>query len=277
MFGREVNGQHQRQSAWAVQRIRLEIAYILRDQFRDRADVAVHLQETIKRGQSAEIVALSLFNPGDPLLDQIQAGPMAIGQQDSDWVTALHLAAVRSDAKDFVAVTSAMINRPSHGIWSFQDVTNRAVVERLRCDPDAVRLVKDRLAGSPSTSEVASLPRYLSAAGTLDEEVHQRCATLLQQEAREPLPRAGYDAVDELDPSGISEPSRSRYAILFAMIGTASMNDGDTASACALSGAPRKIGGDAIRSLIEAQSAAHSGGILSILSLIDTTMPAVSS
>jgi hypothetical protein len=71
------------------------------------------------------------------------------------------------------------------------------VVERLRRDPDAVRLFKDRLAGSPGASEVASLPRYLSAAGALDEEVHQRCTTLLQQEAREPLPRAGYDAVDD--------------------------------------------------------------------------------
>ena len=29
-------------------------------------------------------------------------------------------------------MTLTMINRPSHGIWSFQDVTNRAVVERLR-------------------------------------------------------------------------------------------------------------------------------------------------
>ena len=61
------------------------------------------------------------------------------------------------------------------------------------------------------------------------------------------------------------------------MIVTASMNDGDTACASALSGVPRKIGGDAARSLIEAQLAAYSGGILSILSLIDTTMPAVSS
>jgi len=134
---------------------------LLRDQFGDRADVAAHLQETLKRGQSAEIVALSLFSPGAPLLDQIQASPMEIGQQYRDWVAALHLAAARSDARDFVAVTSAMIDRPSHGIWSFQDVTNRAVVERLRRDPEAVRLVKDRLAGSPSASEIASLPRYL--------------------------------------------------------------------------------------------------------------------
>jgi hypothetical protein len=197
VFGHEVNGQHQRQSAWAIQRIRFEIAYILRDQFRERADVAAHLQETLKRGENTAIVALSLFSPREPLLDQIRIGPLEIAQQYSDWVVALHLAAARSDAKDFFTVTSAMINRPLHGVWDFQEVTNRAVVERLRRDSDAVRLVKDRLAGSPSGSEIASLPRYLSAAGALDEEVNQRCACLLTQEAREPLPRAAYDAIDD--------------------------------------------------------------------------------
>ena len=95
------------------------------------------------------------------------------------------------------AATLAMINRLSHGIWSFQHVTSRVVVERLPRDPDAVRLVTDRLGGSLCVSEVASLPRYLSAAGALDEKVHQLSTMLLQQEAREPLPRAGYDAVDD--------------------------------------------------------------------------------
>jgi hypothetical protein len=99
---------------------------------------------------------------------------------------------------------------PSHSIWSFQDVTNRAVVERLRRDSDAVRLVKHRLAGSPSASEIASLPRYLSAAGASDEEVNQRCAALLTHEARELLPRAGYDAVDD----SIRAVSRSLLEVL---------------------------------------------------------------
>jgi hypothetical protein len=195
VFGRQVSGKHERQSPWEVQRLRLEIAYILRDQFRERDDVAARLQAAFKRGHSPEVVALSLFSPQDRLLDQIEIMPLEMGQQYSDWVTALHLAAARSDAKDFIAVTLGMINRPSHNIWSFQDVTNRVVVERLRGDPDAVKLIKDRLDGNPSTSEIASLPRYLSAAGALDEEVHQRCISLLQQEARQLLPRAGYDAI----------------------------------------------------------------------------------
>ncbi len=63
VFGREVSGQHERQSPWAVQRLQLEIAYILRDQYRDRPDVISHLQNALKRGQRPEVVALSLLAP----------------------------------------------------------------------------------------------------------------------------------------------------------------------------------------------------------------------
>jgi hypothetical protein len=63
VFGREVAGTHERHSAWAVERLRLEIAYILRDQFRDKTDVKGRLREVIKRGQRVEVVALALVEP----------------------------------------------------------------------------------------------------------------------------------------------------------------------------------------------------------------------
>jgi hypothetical protein len=197
VLGRNVSGQHERHSGWAVERIRFEIAYILRDHFRDRVDVKERLREALKRGQSAELVALALSEPNDPLLDQIPYGPSEIARQFSDWVTALLLASVRSKAEEFAEVVSAMINRDAHGIWNFQDVINRAVVERLQRDPEAVQLFKDRLASNPTESEIASLPRYLVAAGSLDDGLHERCRSLLQEEARYALPRAGYDAVDD--------------------------------------------------------------------------------
>jgi hypothetical protein len=197
VFGREVTGRHERHSRWAVQRIRLEIAYILRDHFRVRADVKGRLREAIKRGQSAEVVALSLVEPNDPLLDQLRYGPGEIGQQFRDWVTALHLASARSGVEEFFEVALAMINRDAHGIWDFQEITNRAVVERLQRDPEAVRCLKDKLASNPTVSETASLPRYLMAAGSMDDDVYERCRSLLQDETRHALPRAGYDAVDD--------------------------------------------------------------------------------
>ena len=197
VFGREVAGLHERHSAWAVQRIRLEIAYIVRDHFRDRADVKERLREALKRGQSAEVVALVLVESNDPLLDQIPYGPMEIVQQFSDWVTALHLASARSGAEEFVEAMLAMVNRDAHGIWNFQAIANRAVVERLQRDAEVVQRVKEKLASHPTESESASLPRYLVAAGALDGGVLEQCRLLLHEEGRYGFPRAGYDAVDD--------------------------------------------------------------------------------
>jgi hypothetical protein len=175
--------------------LQLEIAYILRDQYRDRPDVISHLQNALKRGQRPEVVALSLLAPTDPLLDQIRIDPMNIGRRHADWVTALHLSSARSRPEEFIQVVLAMIARPNRSNWDFQEVANRAVVERLARDADAVALLKKRLIETSDASEIASLPQYPSAAGALDSEVTQRCMTLLALELHEPLPRAGYDAV----------------------------------------------------------------------------------
>jgi hypothetical protein len=195
VFGQEVTGGHQLKSPWDVQGVRFEVAYILRDHFRDLAEVKERLREALKRGHSAEVVALAVVQPNDPLLDQLQYGPMQIAQQFSDWVTAVHLASARSRVESFVEVVLAMINRDTQGIWDFQEIMNRAIVARLQRDPEAARWFKDRLASNLTASEAASLPRYLTAAGALDGDVHERCRLLLRDEARYVLPRAGYDAL----------------------------------------------------------------------------------
>jgi hypothetical protein len=197
VFGREVTGQRQRQSPFAVRRIRLEIAYILRDHFRDRAEVNERLLKARERGQSPEIVAMLLLDPSDAWLDRLRYGPKEIAHKFSDWVTAVHLASARSGVDEFAEVVFAMINRVAHGIWDFQDITNRALIERLQRDADARRRLERRLDSNPTESETASLPRYLVAASPLDEGVHERCRSLLQNEASYPLPRAGYDALDD--------------------------------------------------------------------------------
>jgi hypothetical protein len=179
-----------------VQRLQLEIAYILRDQYRDRPDVISHSQDALKRGRQPEVVALSLLTPSDALLDQIEIAPIDIGRRHYDWVTAVHLSAARGSPDDFAEVVLAMISRPSHTNWDFQEVINRAVVERLGRDGAAAALLKSRLMESSDPSEIASLPRYLSAAGALDTEITQRCTEQLQLEGQAPIPRAAFDAVE---------------------------------------------------------------------------------
>lgn len=197
-FGREVSGQCERHSPWAVQRLQLEIAYVLRDQYRDRPDVISNLQNALKRGRRPAVVALSMLAPADALLDQIEITPIDLGQQHSDWVTAVHLSAARSAPDDFAQVVLAMISRPTRTNWDFQEVVNRAVVERLGWDGAAVGFLKNRLMESFDPSEIVSLPRYLSAAGAFDTDITQRCTELLQFESQAPMPRAGFDAVEGL-------------------------------------------------------------------------------
>jgi hypothetical protein len=52
VFGREVSGRHERHYPRSLQRIRLEIAYILRDHFRHRVDVKEHLREALSGGRA---------------------------------------------------------------------------------------------------------------------------------------------------------------------------------------------------------------------------------
>jgi hypothetical protein len=170
--------------------------------------VKERLREALKGRQSAGIVALVLVEPNDPLLDQIRYRPKEISQQFSDWVTAPHLASARSGAEEFAEVALAMINRDAQGIWNFQDIANRAVTERLQRDVKVVRNLKDRLDSNPTESERASQRRYLMAAGASDDGVHERCRSLLQDEARHPLPRAGDVAVDDSTRAGVTEPPR---------------------------------------------------------------------
>ncbi len=192
-----INGGHPGASDWDAKLTQLEAAYILRDQFRDRADIQAQLKEALKFRQSTGIVALCLLDPENPLLGEIQAKPIEFGRDFFDWVTALHLASVKSGPEDFVAVMLAMLNRPLHQIWDFQEMTNRAVVERLKNDEAVAILVRKTLNAKLTESEIASLPRYLSAAGVLDESVMKEIAALLRQESRELLVRAGYDAVED--------------------------------------------------------------------------------
>jgi hypothetical protein len=107
------------------------------------------------------------------------------------------LAANRSDSEEFVDIVLAMLNRSSRGNWDFQEITNRPVIERLRRDTHAVQLLKDKLSSNATVSERATLPRYITAAGVMDVSIRDLCESLLKEEAKQPLLRAGYDAVED--------------------------------------------------------------------------------
>jgi hypothetical protein len=63
-----------------------------------------------------------------------------------------------AELKSSAEVVLAMINRDTHNIWNFQDVTNRAVVKRLQRDPEGVRRLKDKLASQPDRERDSKSP-----------------------------------------------------------------------------------------------------------------------
>ena len=198
LFESEDTGRFDRRVPWTVRQRRLEMAYVLRDHFRDRPHVVERMRQAFNSSPSTvELVALTLLAPSDPLLRSFRPPAPETDPPFSHWVAATHLASVRSEPEEFVKVVLDMINHHSHGIWDFQNISNRAVVARLRCDPLSVQRIKERLACNPTENEVASLPRLLAHAGQMDAETQALCRSLLAKEAAYPLPRAGYDVVED--------------------------------------------------------------------------------
>ena len=72
------------------------------------------------------------------------------------------------------------------------------LLQELRGDSESAHKTQSlELSRNQTTSEIASLPRYLSAANVLDADIRLKCTSLLQREAEEPMARAGYDAFDD--------------------------------------------------------------------------------
>lgn len=204
-FDREAGKSSPHESPWNTNKLRLEIAYILRDQFPHRSDVIDHVREAfIRHSYTAELVALTLLDPSDSRLRTIPHRPTEIAERFSDWVAATHFANVCIEVDEFINVLLRMINRESRRIWDFQDICNRAIADRLRRDVVAVQGVRDKLESNPTEHEIASLPRLLASAGVLDEDAHKTCRSLLGEEAKRVLPTAGYDAIEDAI-RGVSE------------------------------------------------------------------------
>jgi hypothetical protein len=184
-----------RLSHWHAQRNQWEVPYVLRQHFADSEEVKERLRTLFRRNGPA-VAALVMLAPADPALSQLRP-PLEIGQETRDWPVALHVAAARSDADEFVMVLRAMLSRPLTTIWHFQDITNRAVVDRLQRDSAVVDVLRQILTSDPSDSERASIPRYLRAAGRLDEDLLGQCRQLLRAEESRRIPQAGYDAISD--------------------------------------------------------------------------------
>ncbi|MBW5287917.1 NACHT domain-containing protein [Burkholderia gladioli] len=196
VFSNNLREAEVRYSPWNVTQLRLETAYIVRENFANDSELTKQVREAFVRGHLHALVVLPLIAKNDPLLANLPCRPRDVLERTGQWVSTVHLAATCSSADEFVEIVLAMVNREDHQIWDFQSIINRAVIERLQRDDAVGRHFKNILAACPTESEMASLPRYLLAVGQLDSDVLLQCRLLLSEERKRILPRAGYDAIE---------------------------------------------------------------------------------
>jgi len=175
-----------------------EACYLLKDHFAGKNEVHELLRENVKVSWKAlECALLAIYAPTEELLNEIPMSPVAMGLRHNEWSLAIHLAAARSEPVEFVNTIKAMVSRNVHTSWDFQEFINRAVIERLRHDSPASECLTARVFGEPSGDEMASIPRYLLAAGCMNRRLEERCRDLLERQVRtRTLPLAGFDAMD---------------------------------------------------------------------------------
>jgi hypothetical protein len=182
-------------------RLQAEIAYLLRDHFPKQDDVTTMLEERLStRRGGADAMVLAIYDADHPYLRQLAVTPQQAGTKHRQWTVALVVGGAILQSADFVELVRSMVNRDLTGPWDHQQHTNRAVVDRIRQDSASRALLLGVVRGAPTSSEVASLPKFLSAAGGLDEELRSACSVLLgQYKERRGIQTAGFDAiVDEI-------------------------------------------------------------------------------
>ncbi|WP_122533049.1 NACHT domain-containing protein [Pseudomonas viridiflava] len=186
--------------SWEAFQSYFEASYILRQQFSENADVLAQLRSVVcdsdfKKG----IAALAIYDPTNPSLDKIVSELGGDDKVEGNFVIAIIVGAERFNSIKLEGIVRAMVNRPTHSLWDFQDRINYVVKSRIGADDEFASLVSARLASSPSESEISSYPRYLASAGRLNEETHEHCLRLLDARSSSMIiPAHGFDSTADV-------------------------------------------------------------------------------
>ncbi len=186
--------------SWHRMQSYFEASYILRQQFSENGDVLAQLQSTVcESGFQHGVAALAIYDPGNPSLDEVVS---AVSNDDHDYesfVGPILVGVQRLQSVKLEKLVRAMINRPSHSLWDFQDRVNYAIKSRIGTDDEFAGLIGARLVSSSSESEISSYSRYLASAGRLNEETHGHCLRLLNARSSSLcIPAHGYDSTADV-------------------------------------------------------------------------------
>lgn len=172
------------------------VGLILRENFGDRAHVRDRLVELFGQSQDAKTaMTLAVFEPGDLALP-VHENFADLGRDFADWAVAVQIATARTDASHFCRLLEAMVTRSWHSQFDAQEISNRAVQERLQRDTELEALMVERLEAGIHPSISGSFARYLASAGRLSQEARTKALRLLAAFGKDQrLPVAAYDAL----------------------------------------------------------------------------------
>jgi len=186
--------------SWHRMRSYFEASYILRQQFSENGDVLAQLESTVRESDfDFGVAALAIYDPYNTNLDEVVS---ALENNDYDYesfVGPIIVGVERLQSVKLEKLVGAMVNRPNHSIWDFQDRVNHAIKSRIGTDDEFACLIGARLTLSSSESEVSSYSRYLASAGRLNEEIHGHCLRLLNDRSSPlSIPAHGYDSTADV-------------------------------------------------------------------------------
>lgn len=183
-------------SSWHRIQSYFESSYILRQQFSDNDEVLTRLQSTVCENDfQFGVAALAIYDPYNSNLDKIVSDLADDKHDHVSFVSSIIVGVERLQGAKLETLARAMINRPNHSLWDFQDRINYAIKSRISTDDEFADLMGTRLASNPSENEISSYSRYLASAGRLNEETHGHCLRLLNARTSSLcIPPHGYDS-----------------------------------------------------------------------------------
>jgi hypothetical protein len=172
------------------------VGAILRDNFAGQARVRDRLVDIFRKSRDAQAaMTLAVFAPDAPELP-VHQDFGELGRAFADWAVAVQIAAARTDSRHFCRLLEAMATRTWHSQFDAQEITNRAVQDRLQRDRELEAFMVERLAFNSDPSISGSFARFLASAGRLSQDARSKALEILAAfGAGQRIPVGAYDAV----------------------------------------------------------------------------------
>lgn len=177
----------------------VDVPRMLRADFGLRQDLLDDFRSRLSAdNRFVALMPIAFYAPEDESLASLKLSPIQLAEEYKQWPLAAALTCARGTWIEVLDFIDRAIHRSSPSGWDRQDVMNDVILERVRADQKLADALSRKLEQNPSPSEICSLPRYLSAAGLLGDDLTRVCEQLrLHARNTTALSTIGFDALAE--------------------------------------------------------------------------------